>query len=96
MDILNNFIRVIRVLGGIRRRRKIYRPRMDPFRKYTDSEFLQIYRVSKDLARQIVEIIRPDVEQILCNRGLPAPLETQVLAFIRHCAKGKQVILLIS
>lgn len=91
MNNLHNFIRVIRVLGGIRRQRKIYRPRIDPFRKYTDSEFVHIYRVSKDLARQIIEIVRPDVGQILSNRGLPVPLEIQVLAFIRHCAKGKQV-----
>lgn len=88
MENLFNFIRVIGV-PGFRRQRKIYRPRINPFRKYTDLEFVHIYRISKDLARQIIEIIRPDVRQILCNRGLPVPLEIQVLAFIRHCGKGK-------
>lgn len=71
------------------RRRKIYRKRIDPFIKYSNSEFKRRYRVSKALARRIIGLIREELEHHNGTlRGKPISSDLQVLATLRYLGKG--------
>lgn len=66
---------------------RVFRERLDPFDIYSDREFRTRYRLSKDCARFVIEL----VEDRLCSpseRGNDISSALQVLIALRFYAKG--------
>lgn len=63
------------------------RNRINPFIYYSDQEFKQRYRFSKNTVNQIILPEIFDLES-LSNRGLPISIDTQLLIALRFYATG--------
>lgn len=72
----------------IPRNPKVYLVRRNPFEIYTDMLFKRKYRLSKEVAQFVVNLIRNEISHVNNNRGLSVSPEVQVLATIRYLAKG--------
>ncbi|XP_018565347.1 putative nuclease HARBI1 [Anoplophora glabripennis] len=73
-------------LGQIPRNPKVYVRRINPFEEYDDSKFKQIYRISKNLAENIINMVHQQIS--VSNRGGGISPGLQVLTTIRYLAKG--------
>lgn len=88
---IENINEVRNVLRQRRRRPKIYRKRTDPLDKYSDIEFKKIYRIPKDLCRQLIIMVKnrlDEDEEVEEKRGGAISVDLQVLATMRYLAKG--------
>ncbi|KAJ4427679.1 hypothetical protein ANN_25328 [Periplaneta americana] len=81
-------VRRIREIRDVRRRRKKYLERLNIFRKYDDVHFRNRYRFTKENARKVIELVRPNLYESEDNRGLSISIETQVLTALRYYARS--------
>ncbi|KAK4877062.1 hypothetical protein RN001_009568 [Aquatica leii] len=65
-----------------------YQQRINPLNKYDDKDFRSMYRINKETARFLINLVRRDIETNNSKRGLPIDSEIQVLATLRYFAKG--------
>ena len=83
MDDFGNF----RLLNNRRRNRRVFLERPNFFETYSDDKFRKKFRVRKDTARYIVDLVRDVIEpDTLRNNSLNA--EIQVLMTLRFYARG--------
>lgn len=74
---------VLEMLPDIR----LYRPRLDPFNHFSDSEFSIRYRFTKETVMYILDLIQNEL-QIINNRGRPITALNQLLIALRFYATG--------
>ncbi|KAJ3665363.1 hypothetical protein Zmor_000860 [Zophobas morio] len=63
------------------------RPRKDPFEEYSDREFRNRYRLTKDAVHFVIDLVRGDLEH-LSDQALNISPALQVLVTLRYFAKG--------
>ncbi|RVE44710.1 hypothetical protein evm_010614 [Chilo suppressalis] len=66
----------------LRRRTKVYNSRANPMDEFSEKDFKNHYRFSKENMKKIVNILRDDLSA--GNRGGSIPVELQVMAVIRY------------
>ncbi|CAG9128856.1 unnamed protein product [Plutella xylostella] len=90
MDVMNNLINIQLIAridaNRVRRRRKVYRRRKDPF-TLDDIEFKKRYRFNKDTVRRITHLVRHEITR--GPRGLAVSPELQVLTALRCWARNE-------
>jgi hypothetical protein len=67
--------------------RYTYRLRKNPLDEFSESEFKKRYRLSKDTARYVVNLIRNDIKSA-SNRAVDVSPELQLLITLRFYSKG--------
>ncbi|KAI4459706.1 apontic [Holotrichia oblita] len=67
---------------------KIYLERKNPLLIYDNAQFRKKYRMRKEVAEFIINLIRDEISNPENNRGSPISAEVQVLATVRYLAKG--------
>ncbi|RVE47019.1 hypothetical protein evm_008301 [Chilo suppressalis] len=76
-------IRNFRNIGiGLSRRTKVYNSRANPMDEFSEKDFKNRYRFSKENMKKIINILRDDLS--VDNRGGSIPVELQVMAVIRY------------
>nr|XP_027220134.1 putative nuclease HARBI1 [Penaeus vannamei] len=70
------------------RRKRRFKKRRDPFEYYCEEEFTQRYRISKDIARDLLRRISHRLPSSRNRRGLPIPRSLQLLIAVRYMATG--------
>lgn len=89
MDIINineELAEVVEAEMMNRREPKVYRVRKDPFEMYSESEFKNRYRMRKEVARFIINLVEGQIEVGRRGGGISPAL--QVLITIRYLCKG--------
>ncbi|XP_064645965.1 putative nuclease HARBI1 [Lineus longissimus] len=66
---------------------RVFKDRSNPLEEYTDRAFIRRYRISKDLFRYVLELIRPQIEHPTNRSRALLPLE-QLAVALRFYAFG--------
>ncbi|XP_050704110.1 putative nuclease HARBI1 [Eriocheir sinensis] len=73
---------------AIRRRTRLFRSRRDPFEMYSEEEFTQRFRLSKQVTLDLLSKIQHLLPDSTRKRGLPIPPRLQLLVTLRYYATG--------
>lgn len=78
----------VREIVNLHRHPKVYQNHINPLEHYSDMQFQRRYRMRKETARYIVDLIRDQLTPLHGNRGRPVSPEIQVMSTIRYLSKG--------
>ncbi|KAF5308231.1 hypothetical protein FQR65_LT18242 [Abscondita terminalis] len=73
---------------NVNRHPKIYQEHKNPFDLYSEIQFKKRYRMQKETARYILNLIRAQITPLAGNRGRPVSPEIQFLSTITCLSKG--------
>ena len=89
MAALADTARAVRQIQSNRPQR-VYRDRSNPFEDLNETKFRERYRMTKETARDLIDILAPDIQRDTA-RGHALPPYLTVLTALRFYATGKIV-----
>lgn len=78
----------VRDVVNLHRHPKVYHTHVNPFEIYSNEQFKKRYRMSKETARYVLNLIRDQLTPLHGNRGRPVSPEIQLMSCIRYLSKG--------